>query len=233
MRRALALAAAAALVPATEAFAFGAAPAVRAPGCTGQQMCANGDGAPKASLSSKAVALFSALCIGGVAPSASRARDLSADAQATIVGDGTALVVTEEAPKESRSMKSVLVGGVAGAAGFGSVFLLRKGAKKDPSSQEFIEKKQEEWKAEAPTVSRAAQVPCMRHAARAPERAPLPAARSHACNETLTFSTKCARLGGRHRCQWRLTIQANRTRRTLKQWATRLSIQHRPWSGEA
>ena len=52
-------------------------------------------------------------------------------------------------------------------------------------------------------------------------------------NETLTFSTKCARLGGRHRRQWRLTIQANRTRRTLKQWATRLSIQHRPWSAEA
>ena len=171
MRRALALAAAAALVPATEAFAFGAAPAVRAPGCTGQQMCANGDGAPKASLSSKAVALFSALCIGGVAPSASRARDLSADAQATIVGDGTALVVTEEAPKESRSMKSVLVGGVAGAAGFGSVFLLRKGAKKDPSPQEFMEKKQEEWKAEAPNVSRAAQVPCMRHTLRARQSA--------------------------------------------------------------
>jgi hypothetical protein len=52
----------------------------------------------------------------------------------------------KEEVKEERSLKNVAIAVSAGAAGFGSVFILRKGGKNDPSPQEWAEKKQQEWK---------------------------------------------------------------------------------------
>jgi hypothetical protein len=148
--------AAAALPLSADAFTCGhnAALASRNPLGAGVRMCAQpgSEAAPvamtKKSIVKKAVTLFSALSIGSAAaPIASRARDMPALPMDTaLVAEAS---VTEAPAKEKAGpLKSIAIGGIAGAAGFGSVILLRKGLQKDtPSSpQEWADKKQKEWK---------------------------------------------------------------------------------------
>lgn len=109
-------------------------------------------------LQQQALAAFSALCIGGaVAPASARARELSVEAFAAQAEDSVALVAeaTANADKPSSEVdggRQILKAGgvavVAGAAGFGSVILLRrKGGEDDPTSpQAWADGKQQEWK---------------------------------------------------------------------------------------
>ena len=60
-----------------------------------------------------------------------------------------AATAEKETEKEGRTLRSVGLAAGAGAAGFGSVFILRKGkggGNKDVTPQAWAEKKQEEWK---------------------------------------------------------------------------------------
>jgi len=105
----------------------------------------------KQSVMSKTVTLLSAICIGSSAPSPSRARELSPEAFAALsVGDSTSLVakaaVAEAPAKEGKSLKTYSMAVAAGASGFASVLLLRRGGKKDPSPTNVMEKKLDETK---------------------------------------------------------------------------------------
>ena len=109
-------------------------------------------------LQQQVLAAFSALCIGGaVAPASARERELSVEALAAQAGDSVALVAEAAATADQPSAevdggRQILKAGgiavVAGAAGFGSVILLRrKGGKDDPPSpQAWADGKQKEWK---------------------------------------------------------------------------------------
>ena len=104
-----------------------------------------------------------------------RARDLSVPEPVAVKvtflsesGESTSLVAeaaTEETieKKEGRSLKSVGLAAGAGIAGFGSVFILRKGGgkKKDVTPQQWAEKKQEEWKVRA--YSQPTRARCLTH----------------------------------------------------------------------
>lgn len=103
-------------------------------------------------LAKQALAAFSALCISGaVGPASARARELSAEVLAAQAGDTVALVAAAADPATEAPVKGgdiLKKGGIAvaaGAAGFGSVLLLRKGGKK-VSAQEWADGKQKEWK---------------------------------------------------------------------------------------
>jgi len=117
------------------------------------QMCAHPPAPAKKSLTSKFVSIFSALCLGTASVPSAHARDLSQDALLPL-SSGTSLVVTAAPTKEGRDLKSLGIAIGAGAAGFGSVFILRKGGKKNvPSPQEWAEQKQNEWKSSSPASS--------------------------------------------------------------------------------
>ena len=118
------------------------------------QMCVHPPATAKKTLTSKFVSIFSALCLGTASVPSVHARDLSQDALLPLSSDGTSLVVTAAPTKEGRDLKSVGIAIGAGAAGFGSVFILRKGGKKnEPSPQEWAEQKQNEWKSSSPASS--------------------------------------------------------------------------------
>lgn len=107
-------------------------------------------------LATKALAAFSALCISGaVGPASARARELSAEMLSAQSLDTFSLVAAgapaaPEAPVKDGENGILKKGGIAvaaGAAGFGSVFLLRMGGKKKtPSAQQWADGKQKEWK---------------------------------------------------------------------------------------
>ena len=148
---AVAAPAAQAFVPAAQMPEIARAPALRSASVL---MCLPPAGVRPAAasanpLAKQALAAFSALCISGaVGPASARARELSAEVLAAQAGDTVALVAeaAPEAPvKGGDILKKGGIAVAAGAAGFGSVLLLRKGGKKD-SVQEWADGKQKEWK---------------------------------------------------------------------------------------
>ena len=151
---AVAAPAAQAFVPAAQMPEIARAPALRSASVL---MCLPPAGVRPAAasanpLAKQALAAFSALCISGaVGPASARARELSAEVLAAQAGDTVALVAAAAEPATEAPVKGgdiLKKGGIAvaaGAAGFGSVLLLRKGGKK-VSAQEWADGKQKEWK---------------------------------------------------------------------------------------
>jgi len=91
-------------------------------------------------------------------PVAVKVNFLSEPGESTSLVAQVATVETTETTekKEGRSLKSMGLAAGAGVAGFGSVFILRKGGskKKVVTPQQWAEKKQEEWKVRIANNSR-------------------------------------------------------------------------------
>ena len=111
----------------------------------------------KQSVLSKAITLISAICIGSIAPSPSRAGQFSPETFAAVSGDSGSLVVKdavdEALAQEGKSLRSYGAAVAAGASGFVSVYFLRKGGRKDPPVQDRIKSKQDECTVGPGTVS--------------------------------------------------------------------------------